>query len=194
MQKIMFNDRLGLTKAVLNGVKRQTRRTVPLNLYNATDWGAFSDGIKECTCFDGNMYSIFDFSTYKVGEVVAIAQSYRDISNEVPMFATRVVGKEYRAGWGNKMFVKSELMQHHIRITGVRVQHLQDVSDEDILKEGVTSYLTHGVDDAVRKYTFEGSKTSFFDARSAFAALIDRVSGKGTWDSNPWVFAYDIDW
>lgn len=26
----------------------------------------------------------------------------------------------------------------------------------------------------------------------AFAALIDKVSGKGTWDSNPWVFVYEF--
>ncbi len=27
----------------------------------------------------------------------------------------------------------------------------------------------------------------------AFANLIDRVSGKGTWESNPWVFAYTFE-
>lgn len=27
----------------------------------------------------------------------------------------------------------------------------------------------------------------------AFAALIDKISGKGTWDSNPWVFVYEFE-
>ena len=27
----------------------------------------------------------------------------------------------------------------------------------------------------------------------AFAALIDKVSGKGTWKSNPWVFVYEFE-
>ena len=28
---------------------------------------------------------------------------------------------------------------------------------------------------------------------NAFAALIDKVSGKGTWKKNPWVFAYSFE-
>lgn len=27
----------------------------------------------------------------------------------------------------------------------------------------------------------------------AFATLIDKVSGKGTFDSNPWVFVYEFE-
>lgn len=27
----------------------------------------------------------------------------------------------------------------------------------------------------------------------AFASLIDKVSGKGTWDSNPWVIVYEFE-
>lgn len=29
--------------------------------------------------------------------------------------------------------------------------------------------------------------------REAFAALIDKVSGKGTWESNPYVWAYEFE-
>lgn len=29
--------------------------------------------------------------------------------------------------------------------------------------------------------------------REAFAYLIDMVSGKGTWESNPWVVAYSFE-
>lgn len=29
--------------------------------------------------------------------------------------------------------------------------------------------------------------------REAYAALIDRISGKGTWESNPYVFVYDFE-
>lgn len=29
--------------------------------------------------------------------------------------------------------------------------------------------------------------------REAFAALIDKVSGRGTWASNPWVVVYEFE-
>lgn len=34
---------------------------------------------------------------------------------------------------------------------------------------------------------------NYITPREAFAALIDKVSGRGTWDSNPWVFAYTYE-
>ena len=38
------------------------------------------------------------------------------------------------------------------------------------------------------------TKTNGFDTpREAFAALIDKVSGKGTWESNPYVWAYEFE-
>lgn len=60
MKKIMFNDRYGLTQAVLSGKKTQTRRIVP----NGTPLGSWKDIEKK--------------SKYKVGEVVVVAQSYED--------------------------------------------------------------------------------------------------------------------
>ena len=29
--------------------------------------------------------------------------------------------------------------------------------------------------------------------RTRYAALIDKISGKGTWENNPWVFVYDFE-
>jgi hypothetical protein len=34
---------------------------------------------------------------------------------------------------------------------------------------------------------------NMFRMMGMFAALIDKVSGRGTWDRNPWVFAYTFD-
>lgn len=42
----------------------------------------------------------------------------------------------------------------------------------------------------------DGRKTQtrrFPSPRYAYASLIDKISGKGTWDSNPYVFAYDFE-
>lgn len=33
----------------------------------------------------------------------------------------------------------------------------------------------------------------YMKPREAYASLIDKVSGKGTWDSNPYVFVYDFE-
>ncbi len=180
----MFNDKYKLTELVLSGGKTQTRRVVVFN--NKTYRKAWSDKFwspevpfKDC---------LLKHSPYKIGEVVAVAQSYRDISNEMFGFATKVSGKEYRVGWGNKMYVKSELMLHHIRITNIRVEKLQDISDEDCLKEGISTYQ-----DEQSSIRYSNIEAEFDTTQAAYADLIDKVSGKGTWESNPWVFVYDFE-
>ena len=91
------------------------------------------------------------------------------------------------------MFVRADLMPHQIRITNVRIQRLQDISDEDCLKEGLewdgvaSQYYVNYKKDIGNK-TFLG-KTP----QEAFAHLIDNVSGKGTWESNPYVWVYDFE-
>ncbi|UWH94717.1 MAG: ASCH domain protein [Bacteriophage sp.] len=97
-------------------------------------------------------------------------------------------------GWTNKMFVKADLMPRHIEFTDRKVERLQDISDEDCLKEGI--YEDSGDDEFPPSifYEFEGNKDNGFDTpREAFAALIDKVSGKGTWESNPYVWAYEFE-
>lgn len=177
MKKIMFNDKFGLTQAVLEGRKTMTRRIVPEN----TPFGNWAETVNK--------------SRYKVGEIVAVAQSYKDIREEwggesgVSPFVAK-------AGYRNKMYVRSDLMPHRIRITSVRVERLQDISDEDCIREGIRIKSNFPHKKSLPFY-FDGGKhgwdNSFSTPRQAFAALIDKVSGKGTWESNPWVFVYEFE-
>ena len=198
MKKIMFNDKYGLTQAVLEGRKTQTRRTF------------LKPG--EETLLDGITpeYLISVRSRYKVGETIAIAQSYKDIHAEV----LREVGdldlkNEFlkSKGYTNKMFVKAETMPHAIRITNIRVERLQDISDEDCLKEGICRSDIKNTLWGVAPIRGEGESGTTYEhsvlgcgpwhlfpsVKRAYASLIDRISGKGTWASNPYVFVYDFE-
>lgn len=139
---------------------------------------------------------------YKVGEVVAVAQNYHDVYEELKRThgssssVTREFFHKYVQGGrmpvSNKMFVRADLMPHQIQITGIKIERLQDITDEDCLKEGVTfdsTYWIMGykVKNLWNKYD---RQSHFRSARVAFATLIDKVSCKGTWKHNPYVFAY----
>lgn len=213
MQKIMFNDRYGLQRAAIAGTKPMTRREISkhfptegVELIGITAIGAeFRIG--------DNYEPVFVRLPYKVGEVVAIAQSYQEAINEFNRLGDT-------SGWGNliantengcagyysKMFVKADLMPHRIRITDLKVERLQDISDEDCLKEGIRLYTTGipqcktqivGSLEFIPPYGFDDYNhkqfCNFDTPREAFAALIDKVSGRGTWETNPWVYAYSFE-
>ena len=169
----MFNDRYGLTQAVLDGRKTMTRRIVP----DGTPLGNWEETVKK--------------SRYKVGEIVAVAQSYHELNKSgyvAPEWLEHTC--ESSAGYKNKMFVRGDLMPHRIRITNIKVERLQDISHEDCLKEGILYQ-----DGYFCGYKVSAPNMAFgaMTAQQAFAALIDKVSGEGTWDSNPYVFVYEFE-
>ena len=189
MKKIMFNDKFGLTDAVLQGRKTMTRRPVG-NRMTDDDIKAYLKGYAELAnkC-----------AYYKIGEVVAVAQSYKDAGIDPHFlmfqpidgstyFAKMEIEAMFTEGWSNKMFVRADLMPHQIRITDIKIERLNDISDEDCMCEGlVKGMITYGI-------RFEGGcLLAYSTPREAFADLIDAVSGKGTWESNPWVFVYSFE-
>lgn len=107
---------------------------------------------------------------------------------------------KYEHGWNNKQGVKACYMPHRIRITDIKVERLQYISEEGCMKEGIIrrdDCINSRMEDIV-VYTFKNSFVNhvyktYPTPREAFAALIDKVSGKGTWENNPWVFAYTFE-
>lgn len=199
MKKIMFNDKYGLTQAVLEGRKTQTRRIA----YTAGRWRDIMvrhdlEGVnkgKACLFDDGILLAK---SAYKLGGTIAIAQKYEDLRKDDEFY--RLCGKngmpleciKYEKGFHNKMFVKADFMPHRIRITNIRVERLQDISEEDCIAEGVWRDDNVGLEGTM--FWYHGlANSSFRTAKEAYAALIDEISGKGTWESNPWVFVYDFE-
>ena len=197
MRKILFNDKLGLTQAVLEGRKTMTRRIIHAeNIPDDPEYG-YAPNIDACCVF--NEDDVVAKSQYNLCEVVAIAQAYKDIYEKRGFDMHdpfTFVGDS--AGWTNKMFVKADLMPHHIKITNIRVEHLQDISDEDCLREGVRLWEDadpeYKLNPLGKLYEIAGRWDGYKSPREAFAALIGYVSGKGTWESNPlvWVYGFEL--
>lgn len=183
MKKIMFNDKYGLTRSVLYGHKTVSRRVPGAQKLIDALYDAFPNDIQRLAP---------DFCNYQVGEEVAVAQCYYalylDSIGISPLADALKREHKGEAGWKNKMFIKADLMPNRIRIKSLRLEHLQDITDEDIRRECVTFYNF-----ADRKYEVCGIRGQFDTMRDCFAILIDKVGGRGTWDKNPWVIRYEFE-
>ena len=195
----MFNDKYGLQRAAIAGTKPMTRRLISNQqaIYSLDE----QEVIGQLAVSEN---FVKKYSRYQVGEVVAIAQSYKDVGYTKEWVLQHVkpnpnakptdpFEKRY-PGWTNKMFVKAEFMPHRIRITDLKVERLQDISDEDCLEEGIyMDWNECGGWTLTEFYDYPNNDDDGFDTpREAFASLIDKVSGRGTWDRNTWVFAYSF--
>lgn len=169
MKRISFKDgQVNLTQMVLSGRKTMTRRNTRM---------------------------------YEIGDLVAIQQPYREIVHEcaelhdILLNSDGQLNDEFRAGWNNKMFVRADLMPHHIKITDVRCERLQDISDEDCMREGITESVPYEDGTIGYGFPYNDDNDYYFDApRRAFVALFDKVIGFETWKSNPiiWVYKFEL--
>ena len=102
-----------------------------------------------------------------------------------------------------------------LEITDIRVERLQDISEEDAVAEGVEQLFTEeqkkkdaliACDDSWKNYLWHGhygqhgggniksdawyyQYSSYKKTTDSFSSLWESINGKGSWTSNPWVWA-----
>lgn len=77
-----------------------------------------------------------------------------------------------------------------LTVTDVRVERLQDISEEDAVAEGIekTGLLNEEV---WKNYFPEGNiGLGFLYPSNSYRTLWQSINGPGSWDANPWVAAY----
>lgn len=143
-------------------------------------------------CDYGSLYnSEHRIEGFKKGAKWAINEFYRLCGiHGMPLECIK-----YEKGCKNKMFVNADLMPHSIRITDIRAERLQDISEEDCIAEGIKK--NPEVLRGMWEFSYIKGVTLKFEMsttpRGAYAKLIDHISGKGTWESNPYVFVYEFE-
>jgi hypothetical protein len=286
MQGINFTK--PLSHKVVSGEKTQTRRIVKsrTGFFNVESKDGYVTNIWQCDADEWNGEDLIPVRPrYKLGETLYLKEPYKvkfygvntfevEIKYSrhthlyfLDKFDTDMKGwvekrlieqKKSKTGHCNKLFMPGFCAKKFIEITGVRAERLQDISDDDCIKEGIyEDYIErdffHYYDNQKRSYCGDceytgrerlikevledresfglddmdddeiremlsgfscDEETSYtktcdicgkelsvirnglsgkFDSyQDAYAALIDSINGKGTWESNPFVWCYDF--
>ena len=174
MKKIMFNDRYNLTQLVLQRYKTRTVRIENLE--------------------KNSPYETF-IPHYPAGEIVAIAQSYRDVFGPDEKFLLELSEKE-KKGWNNKMFVKACHMPRHIMIHSVDIMPVQvyATNEQNCLEEGIKGVPDEIKDLLPNYWHYDGENAKYFHTpQQAFESLFDSIVGKGAFARNPLVVTYKFE-
>lgn len=217
MKKIMFNDHYGLTRAVLLGRKTMTRRVEKEleRLVTAYEkdcgepfeiifqkWDEVTSSLSIFTPHGMVKYK----PHYYINEVVAVAQCYKDIIDELPeIYREWVIGFYHNTkAWTNKLYTLPELMPSQVRMTDVKIERLQDITFQDVYKEGFTKEV---INDGWGNYSYHWEAVLVYydkrgctktiqsiEPRDAYAMLINKpgVGRVGLWEENPFVVAYEF--
>lgn len=193
-----------MVRAILDGRKTQTRRIVNPPIMNV--WG---QGVPNCQpshyCVYARIASYGEPDTWikcpygKPGDLLWVRETwkYKD-------FGLNWVKVKYRAdseiikysfdkrqpfkgkntwNWQPSIFMPRWASRITLKITGVRVERLQDISEQDAIAEGCKPW---------KGVPGDGERT----ARQAFVQLWNSINAKRgySWGSNPWVWVVEFSY
>jgi len=157
-------------KAILDGRKTQTRRVVKPELKKLIPHGQVGDRlwvrekIEVIGWFSGLQKARVEYATGESLDANCTEEQY-------------IKAIQYSA-WTPSIFMPRWASRLTLEITEVRAERLQEISDADILAEGITS-----------------SVESDAELRLRFRNLWDSLNAKRGygWDKNPWVWVLEFD-
>jgi hypothetical protein len=92
--------------------------------------------------------------------------------------------------WKPSIFMPRAASRITLEVTGVRVERLNSISEEDAIDEGIRSFTKDG---SLYKHCWGDMGMPWRDmpytAKEAYQILWDKINAKKCpWDSNPWVW------
>ena len=195
MKGICFKEPLFI--ATIKGIKTQTRRLIKSRTgffcVCSADNGSVNVWQTDANGWLGdNLIPVKP--RYNVGEVLYLKEPYYDWDEWCPEDG-EISYKFDNPNkcvpfWNNKLFMPKRYARYFIKITAVRAERLQDISDEDCIREGI---IEERIWENHTWFTYCNGTYSFTTPREAYKELINSIHGKGTWEENPFVWVYDYE-
>lgn len=103
-------------------------------------------------------------------------------------------------GWYKRsaLFMECDMARIWLRINNVRVERLQDISEEDAKSEGI-KYLGADLEFGGVEYPGDWFKNygsngyCFLSAQDSFRSLWQSINGNQSWEDNPWVWVIEFE-
>jgi len=183
---ILFSTEM--VQAILDGRKTVTRRKIDRDITNFCDVEV--DGIlldyQNC---HGDFINPIDLCRYRKGDILWVRETWSEhqeyYNNSAKVFAEpHYIYKAdgvYANKWRPSIHMPKEAARIFLKVTDVRVERLQDITEEDAITEGMSKTLVDGV--------------IFISAKGNFHVLWDSLNikrGYG-WEDNPWVWVIEFE-
>lgn len=198
MKPIIFST--PMVQAILEGRKTQTRRVIKpqprivsaapsgAHFLDISGKGVFYPGIKDIK----NPEHPQKFSRYKTGDILWVRETWESAMGayyDDPLYNYYKASPETyedcmeEIRWRSSIHMPRAAARIFLRVMGVRVERVQDISYEDVLSEGIQECVGRAV----------GEDCVCADIK--YARLWDSLNAKRGygWDVNPWVWVYEFE-
>ena len=187
MKPILFNTEM--VRAILDGRKSCTRRLVKFLLGENPKWtGYIKDGLM---LYNGRNEPCIRTQPYQSGDILYVRETwckgleryiYRADYSDTEKFYQD--GKEINMKWHPSLHMPKEAARIFLRVTNVRVERLQEITSEQICKEGVEVEDPYVLNGEEKRYAFSNLWNSTIKESD-----LDRYG----WNANPWVWVIEFE-
>ena len=136
------------------------------------------------SCWIGTEIYIQKYASYRPGDILYVRETWCQPATHT--FWYKADSSIQNVLWRPSVSMPREAARIFLRVTDVRVERLQDISDKDLLREGEVPYIC-----ADGTFDRKNTKTSFLGMWDATLKPKDRALYG--WEANPWVWVIEFE-
>lgn len=206
LKPILFST--PMVQAILDGRKTQTRRIVTLQppkdyVYNQEHNGEHFWYEHDYDSDNGGHFPSYDKGIKpiaQIGDILYVKETWSLTrgffeGDEKVLYKADFTDEDAKAfHWKPSLFMPKAYTRIFLKVTNVRVERLQDISEEDAIAEGVEILSTSKSCTMWKNY--ETPKEFFMSPIGSYMSLWNSINKKETekqWDTNPYVFVYEFE-
>jgi hypothetical protein len=193
---ILFSTQM--VRAILEGRKTQTRRLFPYQYKVCTHNNKYQ--IEYMDERDNQYYTrhIEDICKYgKIGDRLWVKETYAMYGEN------SIIPYEYKANfkepidkfwkWKPSIFMPRKASRITLEITNIRVERLNDISEEDAIAEGVEYINSEGNGVYYKNYKIKNKNwMEFKNPIDSYHTLWESINGKNSWRLDPLVWVIEF--
>lgn len=208
IKPILFNTEM--VRAILDGRKTCTRRVaknVPDHTHRIEP--VYENGRFQFDCFYSSYVAALDadadfcmpcFPPYQRGDILYVRETWCKGSwmNEKERYYYKADDNDFHCVWHPSIHMPKEAARIWLKVTDVRAERLQDITEDGVLKEGVQGVRCdhvaigeHGCTDCLNTGWLEPPIIDFMQTWDSTIKKsdLDRYG----WDANPWVWVIEFE-
>lgn len=159
-----------MVQAILEGRKTMTRRIIKgnaLDYINTHDDHPYYTNNAAIMCPYG-----------QIGDILWVRETFFNHFADIYSYKADVESKYYKPkmGWKPAIHMPKDACRLFLKITGIKVERLHEITEDDAQKEGAELLV------------WQGMSRDTISCRNGFISLWLEINGTESWNSNPWVW------
>lgn len=211
MKPILFNT--AMVKAILEGEKTCTRRVIKIPKYiEKQENGLYTLLAEDSAYIDKEFRDIVSYikTPYKVGDILYVRETWFEgyildsnediVERNIVLYRTDDLSKHgiEEIKWSPSIHMPKRLARIFLEVTDVKVERLQDITEDGAKAEGIREYTKDGnlFKYAVNAYQYKWSqmpRNPIEPFKSLWDSTVNKKDiDKYDWDSNPWIWVIEF--